>query len=117
VVSGQPLTYTITATNTGGQDATEVIVTDPLPASAVFGSVSSSQGTCTRSTSGSNKNKDGTVTCSLGTVTNTAPGTVTITVKPTKTGPLANPSPATVTATNVAQDSDDSAIATVTVQS
>jgi uncharacterized repeat protein (TIGR01451 family) len=72
VASGQHLTYTLKATNTGGQDATGVSVTDPLPASAVFGSVSSSQGICTRSTSGSNKNKEGTVTCSLGTLTSGA---------------------------------------------
>ena len=38
----------ITATNTGGQAATGVTVTAPLPASAVFGSATATQGTCTR---------------------------------------------------------------------
>ena len=91
-------------------------MTDPLSASAVFGSVSASQGSCTRTVSAPNKNKDGTVICSLGTVTNTTPATVTIMVTPTKPGTLANPSPATVTATNVSPaDSDHSATATVTV--
>jgi uncharacterized repeat protein (TIGR01451 family) len=115
-VSGQPLTYTLTATNTGGLDATKVTVTDPLPATAVFGSMSASQGTCTRTVSNPNKNKDGTVTCHLGTVTGTAPATVTITVTPTKPGTLANPTPAGVTATNVSPaDGDDSATATIPV--
>jgi uncharacterized repeat protein (TIGR01451 family) len=115
VVSGQPLTYTITASNTGGQDAADVTVTDPLPASAVFGSVSTSQGTCTRSTSSTPKTKDGTVTCSLGTLAGGGTATVTITVTPTKPGTLTDT--ATVTASNITpSDSDDSATATVTVQ-
>jgi uncharacterized repeat protein (TIGR01451 family) len=115
VVSGQPLTYTLTATNTGGKDATAVTVTDPLPASAVFGSMSATRGTCQRTVTAPNKNKDGTVTCHLGTLPGGATATVTITVTPTTKGTLTNPEPASVTATNVAADRDDSATATVTV--
>jgi len=37
---GQPLTYTLTITNLGPSTATNVIVTDTLPASVTFGSVS-----------------------------------------------------------------------------
>jgi uncharacterized repeat protein (TIGR01451 family) len=113
VTSGQPLTYTLTATNTGGSDATGVTVTDPLPATALFGSVHTTQGTCTRSASGGNKNKDGTVTCNLGTLTAAAPGdtaTVTITITPTTKGMV------TATATAGASNaSSASAPATVTV--
>jgi uncharacterized repeat protein (TIGR01451 family) len=117
VLSGHPLTYTITAKNTGGQAATSVTVTDPLPASVVFGSMHPSQGSCKRTVSTTtNKNKGGTVTCSLGTLAGGATATVTIVVTPTIMGTLTNPKPATVTATNITPaDSDDSATATVTV--
>lgn len=115
VVSGHHLTYTLKAANTGGQDATGVTVTDALPASAVFGSVSATQGNCTRTGSRPNKNKGGTVTCRLGTLAAGATATVTITVTPTTKGTLA--AAATVTAGNInPPDSDDSATATVTVQ-
>jgi uncharacterized repeat protein (TIGR01451 family) len=114
VTSGQNLTYTLTATNTGGQDATGVTVTAPLPASAVFGSMTASQDSCTRTVSGPDKNKGGTVTCTIGTLAGGATATVTITVTPTKPGTLATGT-ATVTASNVTSDGDDSATATVTV--
>jgi uncharacterized repeat protein (TIGR01451 family) len=105
------LTYTLTAKNTGGQDATGVTVTDPLPASAVFGSMHTTQGTCTRTVTDPNKNKQGTVTCNLRTLP--AGATVTITVTPTIKGTLGNT--ATVTVGNISKDGDDSATATVTV--
>jgi uncharacterized repeat protein (TIGR01451 family) len=114
VVSGQHLTYTLTAANTGGQAATGVTVTDPLPTTAVFGSMHTTQGTCARTVSNPNKNKTGTVTCSLGTLPGGGTATVTITVTPTIKGALANT--ATVAAGNITPaDSDDTATATVTV--
>ena len=42
-----PLTYTLTITNNGPATAIGVTVTDALPASVTFSSVSASQGTCT----------------------------------------------------------------------
>jgi hypothetical protein len=70
-------------TNTAAaSQATGVTVTDPLPASAVFGSVSATQGTCTRTVTAPDKNKAGTVTCSLGTLPGGATATVTITFTP-----------------------------------
>ena len=48
VVSGNTLTYTLTVTNSGGETAKEVRLEDQLPESAVFGSVSTTQGTCIR---------------------------------------------------------------------
>ena len=115
-VSGQPLTYTLQAANTGGQDATAVTVNDPLPASAVFKSMSATQGSCTRTVSDPNKNKDGTVNCTLGILPGGGTATVTITVTPTKPGTLTAQA-ATVTAGNISPaGGDDSATATVTVQ-
>ena len=87
-------------------------VTDPLPGSAVFGSMQTTQGTCT--VSAPNKNKGGTVRCSLGPLAGGATATVTITVTATKPGTLTAQA-ATVTANGVSTDTDDSATATVTV--
>jgi uncharacterized repeat protein (TIGR01451 family) len=66
---GGTLTYTLTATNNGPEDATNVIVTDTLPTGLTFVSVTSSQGTCS-----------GTVTCNLGTLPSGATATITIVV-------------------------------------
>jgi uncharacterized repeat protein (TIGR01451 family) len=82
VVSGQRLTYTITATNTGGQTATGVTVSDPLPESAHFNSVSTTQGSCTRTT-GTTPKTHGTVTCSVGSLAGDKSATITIVVTPT----------------------------------
>jgi uncharacterized repeat protein (TIGR01451 family) len=114
VVSGQPLTYTITATNNGGQTATGVTVTDPLPASAHFDSVSTTQGSCTRSTSTTPKTKNGTVSCSVGSLAGGQSATITIVVTPTTAGTLTN----TATVSGDQTDptpADNSATATTTV--
>ena len=109
VVSGQQLTYTITAANTGGQTAANVTVTDPLPASAHFNSASATQGTCTPPGSP----KGGTVTCNLGSLGASGSATVTIVVTVTKPGTLSDT--ATAAASGVTADADDSATATTTV--
>ncbi len=46
LVIGEPLTYWITVTNKGPFDATNVVVTDTLPARVTFASASASQGGC-----------------------------------------------------------------------
>jgi uncharacterized repeat protein (TIGR01451 family) len=89
VVSGNQLTYTIAVTNNGPQDATGVTVTDPLPADVHFNSLSSTQGTCARSTT-RHSPRDGTVTCSLGGLANGTSATVTIVVTATRPGTLTN---------------------------
>jgi uncharacterized repeat protein (TIGR01451 family) len=77
------LTYTITVDNVGEGDATEVMLTDILPASVDFVSVTTSQGSCGES--------GGTVDCDLGNLANDADvATVTIVVKPTATGTITN---------------------------
>jgi uncharacterized repeat protein (TIGR01451 family) len=114
VVSGNQLTYTITATNNGGQTATGVTVSDPLPASTRFDSVSTTQGSCTRSTTTKPKTKDGTVTCSVGSLAGGQSATITIVVTPTTPGTLTNT--ATVTGDQVDPTPvDNSATATTTV--
>ncbi len=84
---GQNLTYTIVTTNAGPSPATNVTLTDALPAGVTFVSASSTQGTCSGTT---------TVTCSIGTLANGAAATATIVVTPTAPGTLTNT--ATVTA-------------------
>jgi uncharacterized repeat protein (TIGR01451 family) len=106
---GQTLTYTLSVANGGPSSATGVAVSDTLPKNAGFGSVTSSQGTCTVKPSKQQ------VTCSLGTIPNRGNATVTITVKPTTKGTIVN------TATVSAQEADpnganNSATATTTVQ-
>ena len=113
VVSGQPLTYTITVSNTGGQTAGNVAVNDALPASGVFKSMSSTQGTCTHAVSSASKNKGGTVNCSVGSLSAGGSATITIVIVPTKAGALSDT--ATVTADGISSDTDDSYTTTTTV--
>ena len=84
---GIPLSYRIVATNNGPAAATNVTVTDALPAGVTFVSSLATQGACSGTT---------TVTCNLGTLASGASAVVTITVTPTAQGQLANT--ATVTA-------------------
>jgi len=114
VVSGNRLTYTLTATNNGPQDATGVTLTDPLPANVHFNSVTSSQGTCSRSSTTNPAPKGGTVTCKLGDLANGAKASITIVVTATTPGTLGNT--ANVSGTEPDSDaSDNSATATTTV--
>jgi uncharacterized repeat protein (TIGR01451 family) len=107
VVSGNTLTYTITATNSGGLDARGVTVTDPFSSNENLNLVSAqtTQGTCST--------KGGTVKCSVGTLTAGSNATITIVAIATKPGAFSNT--ATVTASNVTGDLDDSFPATTTV--
>jgi uncharacterized repeat protein (TIGR01451 family) len=114
VVSGDRLTYTLTVTNNGPLGATGATVTDPLPKSLHFNSVSSTQGSCSRSTTTNPRPKDGTITCSLGNLANGASASITIIVTTTTSGSLTN------TATVSGNETDpnplnNSATATTTV--
>ena len=69
VVAGNQLTYTITVTNAGPDDALDVLVTDTLPAGVTFDS-----------TSGCANDPGGVPTCNLGTVLSGTSVDYTITV-------------------------------------
>jgi uncharacterized repeat protein (TIGR01451 family) len=79
--TGQPLTYTIVATNGGPTTATAVTVTDTLPAGSTLQS-STPAGACSGTT---------TVTCNAGTLANGASATFTLTITlPSTPGPITN---------------------------
>jgi uncharacterized repeat protein (TIGR01451 family) len=84
VVIGGSLTYTIVVTNHGPADATNVLLTDNLPAGVVY--VSDDSG-CSHTA--------GVVTCNLGGIANGASRTVQIVVNVTATGALENTASAT----------------------
>jgi uncharacterized repeat protein (TIGR01451 family) len=80
VVLGNPLTYTITVTNTGPNNATGVILTNALTTNVTFVSVATTQGSCT--------NEAGIVRCNLGTVASGVPLDVTLVILPNAIGTL-----------------------------
>jgi uncharacterized repeat protein (TIGR01451 family) len=65
--SGGTITYTVTVNNLGPANATNVTVTDPLPAGLTLVSATPSQGSCA-----------GTVTCNLGSISTGGSATITI---------------------------------------
>lgn len=82
VIVNQLLTYTVTVTNLGPDDASNVIVTDTLPAGATFGSAVPDQGSCGEAA--------GVVTCNLGGITSGSSVNITITITPTTVGTAVN---------------------------
>ncbi|HYH05475.1 MAG TPA: Calx-beta domain-containing protein [Thermoanaerobaculia bacterium] len=68
---GGLIQYTITVANAGPQQATDVIVTDVLPAGTTFVAATPSQGSCTGTT---------TITCDLNTILNGGSATIQLTI-------------------------------------
>jgi uncharacterized repeat protein (TIGR01451 family) len=101
---GRPVSYAAVVTNRGPDPATGVRLTDVLPQGVEFVSANASQGAVGE--------EDGTVTAELGTLASGAQASVTLTVTPTATGPLANT--AAVTSQEEDPTPDDAAV-TVTV--
>jgi uncharacterized repeat protein (TIGR01451 family) len=102
---GQQLTYSITVNNYGDQDATNVTVTDVLPANVTYVSAVSSQGGCSGTS---------TITASLGGVASGASATVTIVVTTTAQGQLSNTASVTCAETDP-NPANNSVTATTTV--
>ena len=82
VLVGQNLTYTITVSNNSSVGTSFVPMSDNLPASVNFVSVTTTQGSCTGTAS--------TVSCALGPFPPFGSATVTLVVTPTVAGPLSN---------------------------
>ncbi|HEX5762886.1 MAG TPA: CARDB domain-containing protein [Solirubrobacterales bacterium] len=82
VTVGGTLTYTVTVTNLGPQEATNVVLDDRMPPQSDLVSATSSVGKC--------EDKGTRVTCQLGKLAKDATATVTIVVRPTKTGTIDN---------------------------
>lgn len=98
VTVGNNLTYTITIANNGPNTATGVTLTDTLPGSITFVSSTPSQGFCSGAA---------VVTCSIGSLANSASATVAIVVTPTAAGTLTSTASVTAaeTDTNTANNS------------
>ncbi|HEX9968436.1 MAG TPA: DUF11 domain-containing protein, partial [Solirubrobacterales bacterium] len=82
VTVGSALTYTVTVTNLGPQEATNVLLDDRMPAQSDFVSAAATVGKC--------DDKGTRVTCQLGNLAKDATATVTIVVRPTKPGTIDN---------------------------
>jgi uncharacterized repeat protein (TIGR01451 family) len=104
VTAGASLTYTITITNSGAIAATEVVVTDVLPAGVTLVSFSAGRG-CSGTT---------TIVCELGTINAFSSVVITITVSPTAAGPLSNSASVSTTSFDPDQ-SNNNATANTTV--
>jgi uncharacterized repeat protein (TIGR01451 family) len=107
VQPGGELTYQVTVTNQGPDQAPNVALLDTLPAGVTLISALASQGSCGGAA---------TVTCNLGTLSAGATATVTlqVTVSPQASGVLENPVSVTATANDV-QFGNNSTSASTTV--
>ncbi|TML85180.1 MAG: DUF11 domain-containing protein [Actinobacteria bacterium] len=106
VSGGALLTYTLTVTNTKGDTANNVVVTDSLPSAVTFVSVSSTKGSCT----GTNP-----ISCNIGTVAFNELVSIMIVVRPSNPGTITNT--AVVTGREHEHDpSNNTASATTLVQ-
>lgn len=103
--TGSPFFYTVTVTNSGSAPATDLVLTDALPAALDLVSIQSGAGTCTGTR---------TVNCTLAILAPSSSWSLTITVMPRAQGLIGN----TVSVTSTAYDAnltDNSASATTTV--
>jgi uncharacterized repeat protein (TIGR01451 family) len=105
-VATSNLTYTLTVTNFGPSSATNVVVTDLLPAGTVLASTNASQGTIT--------NVTGQMTWKVGSLAKDAIATLALVVQPSLPGLITN-SATVSTATSDPNPDDDSASVVTTI--
>jgi uncharacterized repeat protein (TIGR01451 family) len=112
VASAGVLTYTVVVTNNGPALASNVVMTDPLPAGTTFATCVPSLGTCSGPSVGTN----GTVTASIGSLGPLGSVTVTITVNVTAGAGTTLSNTATVTSSTAdANPANNSATEATTV--
>ncbi len=110
VRTGQSLTYTLTAHNSGPLPAASVSVTDELPKNTSFGTATTTQGSCSFTQPAKRI-----VTCALGTLPRDATATITIVVQPpSKKTTITNTASASAT-TSDPNPANNSASATTSV--
>lgn len=103
---GMPLTYTITVNNAGPAAASDVVVTDVIPAGTSFISAIPSQGSCSGTS---------TVTCTLGTIANGGSASITLQLTlPSTAGTVQNTATATASNPDV-NPANNAATAAITV--
>lgn len=101
VTAGSNIIWTITVSNTGNAPATNVLVTDTLPAGFTF--VSSNPDNSTNPTPPFCSHSSGTVSCSLGTIAASGQAQITITATaPNTCGPFQNSAAGTFGPNNTA---------------
>jgi uncharacterized repeat protein (TIGR01451 family) len=103
-VAGAALTYRVVVTNNGPAPATNVNLTDTLPAGVTFNATATTQGSC---------NATAPVNCSIGTLANGASAVITITVLPNAAGQVTNT--ATVTGSEPEPDASNNTATLITV--
>jgi uncharacterized repeat protein (TIGR01451 family) len=104
VAVGATLTYTVAVTNSGPEMATEVTLTDTLPAGVTFVSITTTQGTCSGT---------GTLTCSLGMLGSGEMATIAIEVTPTAPGVITNTASVSAATADPVPDNNTAAVTTV----
>ena len=106
VTTGGSLTYRLVVTNNGPAAATNVTLTDALPANVTFVSAAPAQGSCSGTT---------TINCALGSLAVGASTTVNVVVQPQATGTLSDTASVTATEADPVAG-NNSATTTTTVQ-
>ena len=106
VVETQNLTYTASVTNNGPSSASNVLLTDSLPAALTLVSATASQGSCSGTVN---------VVCALGTLAKGASATATIVVKPSGAGTISDIASVSATEADLAP-ANNSATATTLVK-